>query len=322
MNFTQALSNINQARLFVASEFARAQALVHDTKTLCHFVFKDEMNAADVKKYVASVFQNQNPPRAKLYEAFLQKTLNEHQQGVFMVTGAKGIRHILAVAPCAETPAGLVYEGLIKIIGVLQAAQLYPEYFENLEKRFWELREKGVSQAQIEKTFKGTIFNYEKVKTITNAYKMMQAHTAAAVYMCLAARGTKLKENIKAFALKQSAEISNDFCTLGAGANAFAVVSKLLAQIEMGGAKAYLSAENLPDWRKIFDYTLAAVKNVGYSAHQIMDAPAKEGAFLKALVKEFPKPKERLNVLKWSAEYKASLLLQDYAAAQAFLLSN
>ena len=110
-----------------------------------------------------------------------------------------------------------------------------------------------------------------------------------------------MQAKMKDFALRQTALLSADFPEVGAGALAYAATVRLFSQIENGGA---------------------AAKNAGYSAHQIMDAPFQEGAFLKALEKEYPKAKERLNILQWSNEYKSSKMLQDYAAAQAFLLSN
>lgn len=321
MNFLQTLSDVKSACSYAYAVYDCVAPLVHDTKHLCHFVFKDEMKTSGAKTYATSIFPNAKCSLAKLVADLLNKKLAQEQSFVLTTPDMEGKRHVLGVAQNDPDPLKLLYEALSTICGIMQAVKLYPEYFENLETKFWKRRETGESAEKIEQSFKTNLFNYEKVKNIIAAYKDLQTHAAASVYMCVAARANvKCFADVSNFCLRLAAQDSKNLPQKGAGALAFGVVSKLISQIDQGGTNAYLDTRGMPDWNKIFEYTLVAVKNCGYTPHQIMDASKQEGAFIAALSAQYLKTSEKLSILKWCAEYKTSRILQDYALAQDFLL--
>lgn len=326
MDFLQALEGAKSARSYAYAVFEGFAPLVQDQKHVFHFVFKDEMQALGAKDFAYSVFHDPNHPDIKLFTDFLDKMQdveNASQSLVLTMPEIRGQRHVLGVVKPFADPMCTLYEALATICAMMQAVKLYPEYFENLEFRFWERRRKGESAEEIENSFKTAIFNYEKVKSIIGAYKELQVHAAAGVYMCVAVQSEAQSFlRVRDFCLSRAAGVSNLLPQKGAGALPFVLVSKLIGQMKQGGARAYLNIQGLPDWNKIFEYTFAGAKNCGYTPHQIMDACAREGSLIRALSAQYPKMTEKLNMLKWSAQYKASGILQDYAAAQDFLLSK
>lgn len=316
-------------KAFLAPELVRLQFYVTDFNHCCHFVYAHAFHPKNLKKFISDDLNIKNPARQKSVTAKIDKEFayNLAAGYVFSVPDQDGKKQIVVMLGETEDPLYSIYNTIHECMHALQQRRLYAEYFDKIERQAWIWRDQGYSEDKIERVLKATNFNYEKVGKISRTYSEIQANVGAAVYMmaqALKSNKQTLIDKVENFVMAKSSSMSNALINSGLGVAYcdFPVTRQLIGELKKSGADLLFDSEGCFNWDKLYQWTSAKTKDIGYTPHMIMDADKIQGAFLRNLQKNYPEGREMLNVLKWCPEYKTDKILQDFASAQEVYLTK